>query len=88
MCEQPRPPLPLARNLESARRARRLTLREVARRVGRCWRSIHNWESGAVEPSLAMVLRLADVYRVRAERLLFEPSADFRASFGGDAHAD
>lgn len=74
-------PIPLVKNLQVARRARGLTLAQVGLACGRTWRTIYNWEAGTVEPSLTMIRLLARVYQVRPDRLMFESSDEFRASF-------
>ena len=71
----------LRKNIEVGRRARGLTQVQLGSRVGRCWRTIHRWEAGLTVPSLEMVQSLALALRVRPERLQYEPTGDFKASF-------
>lgn len=71
----------LRKNIETGRKARGLTQTQLGDRVGRCWRTIHRWEAGSTVPSLEMILSLAQALHVRPERLQYEPTSDFKASF-------
>lgn len=58
------------KRLRSTRMARRLTQQKLADSVGLALRSYQCYEQGVREPSLAMLVKLADVLEVPTDYLL------------------
>lgn len=60
----------VARNLASLRQAKRLSLEEVADRVGASRQAVGKWESGETVPDLMHASALASLYGVTLDALL------------------
>ena len=62
--------LHLGTRLRQARYRRHMTQSQVAKTLGTSPQTLRNWEAGRHEPPSSAVKALADLYRIREERLL------------------
>lgn len=60
----------LGANLRAAREQRGLLITEVADRFQVTRQTVHRWETGAFEPSIAILVGLAELYGTTVERLI------------------
>ncbi len=56
--------------LRELREEAHLTQKQLADEIGNVQRNISNWESGASEPDIATVIKLADYFGVTTDELL------------------
>lgn len=66
----------VAANLRRLRQANRLTIEEVADRVGVSRQAIAKWEKGASLPDIINCATLAELYEVPVDELLFIDAQD------------
>ena len=60
--------------LKAWRKFRRLTLEQVANKIGITSQTVHKWEAGKVPVTLDNLSLLAKAYEASPERLLFMPT--------------
>lgn len=60
--------------LKQWRKYRRLTLEQVANKIGITSQAVHKWEAGKVPVTLDNLSLLAQAYETTSERLLFMPA--------------
>lgn len=58
------------RNLKYWRKKRRMTMQDLADRLGMSRPGIHHWESGYTQPSLERLVMLSDILGVSTDTLL------------------
>jgi transcriptional regulator with XRE-family HTH domain len=63
-------PIGLKERLKMLRLRHRLTLEEVGTSVGSTKQTVHGWENGKSQPSLATLVRIAALYGVSTDELL------------------
>lgn len=59
-----------AANVRTLREEANLTQKELADRLGTTQRKVSYWESGKIEPDLASLWRLADLFCVSVDELI------------------
>ena len=57
-------------NLFRLREAKKLTQKGVAGEVGISWRAYQNYERGKQEPTLSVLIALADFYQISLDELV------------------
>lgn len=57
-------------NLKYWRKKRRMTMKELADKLGMSGPGIHHWESGYTQPSLERLVMLSDILGVSTDTLL------------------
>lgn len=67
------------RNLRRLRKARRLSLRALAKKANIGYVSVHRIETGKQDPTLSMIVKLAKALGVTVSELLGEKPARKRA---------
>lgn len=65
-------PIALAENLKHYRIKSGLTQKQLAEQIGYTEKSVSKWESGSALPTLEMALRLADLFNLSLDELIFE----------------
>ena len=71
----------LNQRIRLLRQARNMSQVELANRLGVTKQSVSNWENDNIQPSIEMLLRLADVFSVSTDYLLgIEPGEYLDAS--------
>ena len=55
--------------IKELREEMQLTQTELAKRIGNSQRNVSNWETGASEPDIQTIVRLADVFGVSIDEL-------------------
>lgn len=63
-------PIGLKERLKMLRLSHQFTLEEVGTAVGSTKQTVHGWESGKSQPSLATLVRIAALYGVSTDELL------------------
>jgi len=62
--------MPLNTNIKQLRMARNLSQVELAKALGVTKQSISNWENNNIQPSIDMLIRIADFFSVSTDFLL------------------
>ncbi len=62
--------MPLNTNIKQLRMARNLSQVELAKALGVTKQSISNWENNNIQPSIDMLIRIADFFSVSTDILL------------------
>ena len=65
-------PIALAENLKHYRTKSGLTQKQLAEQIGYTEKSVSKWESGNALPTLEMALRLANLFNLSLDELIFE----------------
>ena len=55
--------------IKELREEMQLTQAELAKRIGNSQRNVSNWETGASEPDIQTIVRLADIFGVSIDEL-------------------
>ncbi len=55
--------------IKELRKERKMTVRELAQKMGVTHPTISNWENGICEPDLKSIAKLADIFGVTLDRL-------------------
>lgn len=66
-----------AENLKYYRIKLSLTQKQLAQKIGYTEKSVSKWESGSALPTMEMVLKLADLFNLSLEELIFENNSCF-----------
>lgn len=55
--------------IKQLRKERKMTVRELAEKLGVTHPTISNWENGICEPDIKSIIKLADIFGVSIDRL-------------------
>ena len=67
----------LNENIRTLRTARGLNQVEFAKLIGVTKQCVSNWENDNVLPSIEMLVKIADLFKISTDRLLGRENADF-----------
>ena len=62
--------------IREARLSRGLNRSQLAREIGTAWAVVNRWEKGVTLPSVASIIRIAEVLQVSFDQLLAETNPD------------
>ena len=62
----------IAQNIKTLRKEMKLTQKELADQVGVTQQCVSDWENGKIEPTISYVAKMAKIFKVTIDNLVFD----------------